>query len=86
MRIAWLERDVLHMEQERARRTIMLRNWPKQLSAEQRWFTIAQMLCDAGIAQDSVCLCTPVYDTYKKDPNAGGWVKEICPISIVAGS
>ena len=75
MRVSWVEKDMLSLQQDVARRQLVGRNWPSWMSATQRDDCI-RALCetyDVPHSDRDVQIATPTYTTYDKatDPTKG---------------
>ena len=79
LRLAWVERDVMVLQTDVAKRQIVLRSWPKNSTEKTRWATVEKLLDEAGVWKSTVVLTTPVYQAdppeYPED--------RLSPISIL---
>jgi len=79
LRLAWVERDVMVLQTDVAKRQIVLRNWPKNSTEKTRWATVEKLLDEAGVWKSTVVLTTPVYHADPPEyPEA-----RLSPISIL---
>ena len=61
IRCAWLEKDLLNSQIEVAKRTIIARNWPDWMTAEDRVLSIRQAIQDAQLDPTLADIYTPEF-------------------------
>jgi hypothetical protein len=66
MRTAWLERDMQQIQVEVAKAQVIARNWPAELTTEDRHLSITTVLEKVGVTTDRVTIHTTKF--YKDDP------------------
>ena len=80
LRVAWVEKDVMYLQTEVAKKQIVMRNWPKLSTEASRWATVKRVLDEAHIWDATVTLTTPIY---MADPENGFPEKHLAPVSIL---
>jgi hypothetical protein len=82
MRTAWLERDMQQIQVEVAKTQVIARNWPAELTAEERHLTVATVLEKIGVSTDKVTIHTTKF--YKEDPtDSSKHTEELSLVTII---